>query len=118
MTLNSWTVSNLDELRLRAASRAAHSVRNKAKLKRERAHRLMFRADVAIHKAVAALMTADAIKASFEDSNENPNGYGWDDDKWKLIKTLSSGIQEYSRHSHCFRLLFLPFLVMVAWSPH
>ncbi|GKV18059.1 hypothetical protein SLEP1_g28486 [Rubroshorea leprosula] len=68
--------SNLDELRFRAASRAAHSVRNMAKLKRERAHRLMFRADAAIHKAVAALMTADAVKASFEDSNENPNGDG------------------------------------------
>ncbi|GLT49539.1 hypothetical protein SLA2020_230890 [Shorea laevis] len=32
-------------------------------------------------------MTTDAVKASFEDSNENPNGDGWDDDKWKLIKT-------------------------------
>ncbi|GLT97667.1 hypothetical protein SLE2022_152220 [Rubroshorea leprosula] len=66
--------SDLDEYRLRGASAAARHALNMAKLKREKAHRLMFRADVAIHKAVVALMTADAVKASYVGSNDNPNG--------------------------------------------
>ncbi|XP_059641468.1 uncharacterized protein LOC132283525 isoform X2 [Cornus florida] len=61
--------SDLDEFRLRDASGAAQHALNMAKLKREKAQRLLYRADLAIHKAVVALMTAEAIKASFEDSN-------------------------------------------------
>ncbi|XP_061359587.1 uncharacterized protein LOC133303658 [Gastrolobium bilobum] len=59
--------SDLDEFRLRDASGAAQLARNMARLKRERAQRLFYRADLAIHKAVVALMTAEAMKAS-EDS--------------------------------------------------
>ncbi|KAK6912680.1 Enhancer of polycomb-like, N-terminal [Dillenia turbinata] len=58
----------LDEFRLRDASGAAQHARNMAKLKREKAQRLLYRADLAIHKAAVALMTAEAIKAA-EDSN-------------------------------------------------
>uniref|UniRef100_A0A2N9ERU2 Enhancer of polycomb-like protein n=2 Tax=Fagus sylvatica TaxID=28930 RepID=A0A2N9ERU2_FAGSY len=61
--------SDLDEFRLRDASGAAQHAVNMAKLKRERAQRLLYRADLAIHKAVVALMTAEAIKASSEDLN-------------------------------------------------
>ncbi|KAA8521753.1 hypothetical protein F0562_012426 [Nyssa sinensis] len=61
--------SDVDEFRLRDASSAAQHALNMAKLKREKAQRLLYRADLAIHKAVVALMTAEAIKASFEDSN-------------------------------------------------
>ncbi|KAI3729753.1 hypothetical protein L6452_18418 [Arctium lappa] len=58
--------SDLDEFRLRDASSAAKHARNMAKLKRERAQKLMLSADLAIHKAVSALMTAEAIKACTE----------------------------------------------------
>ncbi|XP_044471423.1 uncharacterized protein LOC123200336 [Mangifera indica] len=61
--------SDLDEFRLRDASGAAWHARNMAKLKRERAQRLLYRADLAISKAVNALMIAEAIKASFDDGN-------------------------------------------------
>ncbi|XP_041022635.1 uncharacterized protein LOC121263670 [Juglans microcarpa x Juglans regia] len=61
--------SDLDEFRLRDASGAAQHAVNMAKLKREKAQRLLYRADLAIHKAVVALMTAEAIKASSEDLN-------------------------------------------------
>lgn len=61
--------SELDEFRLRDASGAAQHALNMAKLKREKAQRLLYRADLAIHKAVVALMTAEAIKASSEDLN-------------------------------------------------
>nr|DAD44753.1 TPA_asm: hypothetical protein HUJ06_002983 [Nelumbo nucifera] len=57
---------DLDEFRLRDASGAAQHAFNMAKLKREKAQRLLYRADLAIHKAVVALMTAEAIKASSE----------------------------------------------------
>lgn len=60
--------SDLDEFRLRDASGAAQHALNMAKLKREKAQRLLYRADLAIHKAVVALMTAEAVKA-VEDSN-------------------------------------------------
>ncbi|GJT46642.1 enhancer of polycomb-like protein [Tanacetum coccineum] len=60
--------SDLDEFRLRDASSAAKHARNMAKLKRERAQKLMLNADLAIHKAVSALMTAEAIKACTEGS--------------------------------------------------
>ncbi|XP_057959274.1 uncharacterized protein LOC131151842 isoform X2 [Malania oleifera] len=65
--------SDLDEFRLRDASGAAQHARNMAKLKREKAQRLLYRADLAIHKAVVALMTAEAIKSS---SSSNSNGDG------------------------------------------
>ena len=61
--------SDLDELRLRDASGAAKQALNMANIKRERAQRLLYRADLAIHKAVVALMNAEAIKASSEDLN-------------------------------------------------
>ncbi|XP_051137119.1 uncharacterized protein LOC127255570 isoform X2 [Andrographis paniculata] len=54
--------SHLDDFRLRDASSAARHARNMAKLKRERAQRLLHRADLAVHKAVVALMTAEAMK--------------------------------------------------------
>ncbi|KAL2544765.1 Enhancer of polycomb-like transcription factor protein [Forsythia ovata] len=63
--------SDLREFRLRDASGAAQHARNMAKLKKEKAQRLLYRADLAIHKAVVALMTADAIKAA---SNSNGSG--------------------------------------------
>lgn len=75
--------SDLHEFRLRDASGAAQHALNLAKLKREKAQRLLYRADLAIHKAVVALMTAEAIKSAHENSNgsdateaapENPNG--------------------------------------------
>ncbi|KAL0407776.1 UNVERIFIED_CONTAM: hypothetical protein Sradi_1712000 [Sesamum radiatum] len=56
---------------------------NMAKLKREKAQRLLYKADLAIHKAVTALMTAEAIKSAYENTNgsdateaahENSNG--------------------------------------------
>ncbi|KAJ4958596.1 hypothetical protein NE237_025707 [Protea cynaroides] len=62
--------SDLDEFRLRDASGAAQHASNMAKLKWEKAQRLRYRADLAIHKAVVALMTADAIKDS-EESTED-----------------------------------------------
>lgn len=58
--------SDLDDFRLRDASGAAKHARNMAKFKREKAQRLLYRADLAIHKAVVALMNAEAIKASSE----------------------------------------------------
>jgi hypothetical protein len=61
--------SDLDEFRLRDASGAAKHALNMANIKRERAQRLLYRADLAIHKAVVALMNAEAIKASSEDLN-------------------------------------------------
>ncbi|XP_043723970.1 uncharacterized protein LOC122670974 [Telopea speciosissima] len=63
--------SDLDEFRLRDASGAAQHASNMAKLKREKAQRLLYRADLAIHKAVVALMTAEAIKASEEECTED-----------------------------------------------
>ncbi|KAK4355436.1 hypothetical protein RND71_024407 [Anisodus tanguticus] len=61
--------SDLHEFRLRDASGAAQHALNMAKLKREKAQRLLYRADLAIHKAVVALMTAEAIKAAAESPN-------------------------------------------------
>lgn len=61
--------SDIDEFKLRDASGAAQHAVNMAKLKRERAQRLLYRADLAIHKAVVALMTAEAIKSSSDDLN-------------------------------------------------
>ena len=59
----------LDEYRVREASRAVKRAAKVAKLKRAKAERLSYIADEAIHKATAALMNAEAIKASAGDSN-------------------------------------------------
>lgn len=63
--------SDFHEFRLRDASSAAQHARNMAKLKREKAQRLLYRADLAIHKAAVALMTAEAIKAASDSSNHD-----------------------------------------------
>ena len=63
--------SDIDEFRLRDASSAAQHALKMAKFKREKAQRLLFRSDLAIHKAVVALMTAEAIKKSSEDVNDD-----------------------------------------------
>lgn len=63
--------SDLDEFRLRDASGAAQHARNMARLKRERAQKLLYKADLAVHKAVAALMTAEAMKASVNNVNSD-----------------------------------------------
>ncbi|CAI0444607.1 unnamed protein product [Linum tenue] len=64
--------SDLEESRTRDASGAAQHALKVAKFKREKAQRLLCRADLAIHKAVVALMTAEAIKAaSSEDANDD-----------------------------------------------
>ena len=49
--------SDIDEFMLRDASSAAQHALKMAKFKREKAQRLLFRSDLAIHKAVVALMT-------------------------------------------------------------
>ncbi|GMH10820.1 hypothetical protein Nepgr_012661 [Nepenthes gracilis] len=63
--------SDLDEFRLRDASDAARHAINMAKLKREKAQRLLYKADLAIHKAVVALTTAEAIKAALKEPNND-----------------------------------------------
>ncbi|KAK9149495.1 hypothetical protein Scep_008252 [Stephania cephalantha] len=60
--------SDLDEFRLRDASSAAQHAFRMAKLKREKAQKLLHRADAAMHKAMVALMTAEAIQAASEDT--------------------------------------------------
>lgn len=63
--------SDHDEFRLRDAASAAQHARSIAKLKRERAQKLLYKADVAIHRAVVALMTAEAKKASEDAVGDN-----------------------------------------------
>lgn len=60
---------DFDEFKLRDASGAAQHALNMAKLKRERANRLLIKADHALQKAVIALMTAEALKVSVKDSD-------------------------------------------------
>ncbi|XP_010905588.1 uncharacterized protein [Elaeis guineensis] len=55
------------EFRLHDASSAAQHASNMAKLKREKAQWLLRKADLAVHKATFACMTAEAIKASQKD---------------------------------------------------
>lgn len=69
LAIEQFDSSDLHEFRLHDASGAAQHALNMAKLKRERAQRLLYRADLAIHKAVVALMTAEAIKAAAESTN-------------------------------------------------
>lgn len=61
----------IEEITVRGASGAAQHARNMAKLKRERARRMFNRADLAVHKAVTALMTAEALKASSSSDDKN-----------------------------------------------
>lgn len=68
-SVEQWDGPDLDEFRLRDAAGAVHHALIMARLKREKAQRLLYRADLAIHMAVVAITTAEAIKASFyEDS--------------------------------------------------
>lgn len=60
---------DVEELKLRDATSAAQHAAAMARLKRERAHCLMHKADLAAHKASVALMIAEAIKASSRDSS-------------------------------------------------
>ncbi|KAL1552451.1 hypothetical protein AAHA92_13246 [Salvia divinorum] len=53
---------DLPELRVREACGAAQLAREMARLKREKAQKLFYRADIAVHKAVVALMNAEAVK--------------------------------------------------------
>ncbi|XP_042031943.1 uncharacterized protein LOC121778624 [Salvia splendens] len=55
---------DIHELRLRDACGAAQQAQKMARLKRERAQKLFYRADLAVHKAVVALMNAEAVKES------------------------------------------------------
>jgi hypothetical protein len=59
---------DIEELKLRDAVGAAQHAAAMAKLKREKAHCLMRKADLALHKATVALMIADAIKSSSRDT--------------------------------------------------
>ncbi|KAL9233916.1 hypothetical protein vseg_008849 [Gypsophila vaccaria] len=63
--------SELDEFRLRDAASAARHAVSVAKLKRENARRMLCRADLAMHKAVAAIMTAEAVKASYTEPDDD-----------------------------------------------
>ncbi|XP_024005910.1 uncharacterized protein LOC18029662 [Eutrema salsugineum] len=63
--------TDIDEYKLRDAAGAARRACALAKLKRERADRLRHRADLAIQKAAAALMCAEAVKASIVDQSSN-----------------------------------------------
>ncbi|KAL6627319.1 hypothetical protein ACP70R_031045 [Stipagrostis hirtigluma subsp. patula] len=62
---------DIEELKLRDAASAAQHAATMAKLKRERAHCLMHKADLALHKATVALMIADAIKSSNRDTSRD-----------------------------------------------
>ncbi|KAG7618172.1 Tudor domain [Arabidopsis thaliana x Arabidopsis arenosa] len=63
--------TDIDEYKLRDAAGAARRACALAKLKRERAESLRYKADLAIQKAAAALMCAEAVKASSEDLGNN-----------------------------------------------
>ncbi|KAL3819044.1 hypothetical protein ACJIZ3_004949 [Penstemon smallii] len=61
--------SVLHEFQLRDASGAAKHALKMAKLKRDKARRLLYRADLVVHKAVVAIMTAEAMETAHEISN-------------------------------------------------
>ncbi|KAL1210317.1 putative sister chromatid cohesion protein PDS5 [Cardamine amara subsp. amara] len=63
--------TDIDEYKLRDAAGAARRACALAKLKRERAESLRYRADLAIQKAAAALMCAEAVKASSVDQSSS-----------------------------------------------
>ncbi|GFP80305.1 hypothetical protein PHJA_000173900 [Phtheirospermum japonicum] len=59
-------ISDLHEYHVRDALGASQHARAMAKLKRERAQKMFCKADLAMNKAVSALMQAEAIKDSLE----------------------------------------------------
>lgn len=61
---------DVEELKLRDATSAAQHAATMARLRREKAHCLMHKADLALHKASVAVMIADAIKASKASSKD------------------------------------------------
>ena len=63
--------TDIDEYKLRDAAGAARRACALAKLKRERAESLRYKADLAIQKVAAALMCAEAVKASSKDLGNN-----------------------------------------------
>ncbi|XP_074280474.1 uncharacterized protein LOC141605551 [Silene latifolia] len=63
--------SELDEFRLRDAASAARHAVTVARLKRENAQRMLCRADLAMQKAKAAIVTAEAVKASYVDPDDD-----------------------------------------------
>ncbi|EOA15894.1 hypothetical protein CARUB_v10003984mg [Capsella rubella] len=63
--------TDIDEYKLRDAAAAARRAYAMAKLKRERAENLRYKADLAIQKAAAALMCAEAVKAASVDLSNN-----------------------------------------------
>ncbi|KAK3437322.1 hypothetical protein EUGRSUZ_C01848 [Eucalyptus grandis] len=65
-----WDQMDMDEYKLLDASGAALYASNLAKLKRERPQRLLCKADVAVHRAVVSLVTAEAMKVSSEDRKD------------------------------------------------
>lgn len=65
-------VRDLDEFGVREASSAAKRTSIIAVLKREKAQRLLYRADLAINKAASTIIAADALKASYY-PNEDKN---------------------------------------------
>ncbi|KAL1833170.1 hypothetical protein ACET3Z_002821 [Daucus carota] len=67
-------VRDLDELGVREASNAAKRVSHFARFKREKAQRLLYRADLARSRAASAIITAEALKTSYclnEGKNES-----------------------------------------------
>ncbi|AQK90620.1 Enhancer of polycomb-like transcription factor protein, partial [Zea mays] len=62
---------DVEELKLRDAAGAAQHAAAMARLKREKAHCLMQKADLALHRATVALMIADAIKSSGRDTTRD-----------------------------------------------
>lgn len=65
-------VRDLDELGVREASNAAKRVSHFARFKREKAQRLLYRADLARSRAASAIITAEALKTSYS-LNEGKN---------------------------------------------
>lgn len=65
--------TDIDEYKLRDAAGAARRAYALAKLKRERAESLRYKADLAIQKAAAALMYAEAIRASSSSVDQSSN---------------------------------------------
>ncbi|CAA6671721.1 unnamed protein product [Spirodela intermedia] len=66
--------ADADEFSLRDASSAAQHSANVARFKREKAHWLMHKADLAIHKAVTILVAAEAINSFEQDESETDSG--------------------------------------------
>ncbi|KAJ0247368.1 Enhancer of polycomb-like transcription factor protein [Hirschfeldia incana] len=65
---NNNSSTDIDERKLRDAAGAARRACALAKVKRERAEKLRYLADLAIQKAAAALLCAEAVKASSVDN--------------------------------------------------